>query len=234
MGEKSKLSLSQVYEEEYLKQAESAAPKAKTSVGLNDKEDEEVPKEYEEIKDMMNDLFRKIDTLTHLHYTPKPNSAEVKIVRNIPSLAMEEVAPIATSNADLLAPDEVIDKTKGELVAGEEKTITDRKRERREKKAAKKAAKKERERKEALVQKLNPGLGNKYSKEKAMRKLEAEEKQGKVVTIKEGKGKNKEVKSSTAFFSSLQDEVKSHVENASAKKKSKAKKDAVNFASLKL
>jgi len=231
--EKSKISLSQVYEEEYLKLAESTAPKDKHSIGLLDKEDEEVPKEYEEIKEIMNTLFRKIDTLTHLHYTPKAKSAELKVVRNIPSLAMEEVAPVSASNASLLAPDEVIEKEKGDLVAGEEKTSTDKNRERREKKAAKRATKKERERKEALIEKTNPGLGNKYSKEKAMKKLEADEKQGKVVTIKES-SKNKEVKSSTAFFSSLQDEVRDHVDSKAKEKKKLKKKRDVTFTNLKL
>ena len=180
----------------------------------------------------MNSLCRKLDTLTHLHYTPKAKSAELKVVRNIPSLAMEEVAPVSASNATLLAPDEVIEKQKGELVAGEERTATDKNRERREKKAAKRAAKKERERKEALVEKMNPGLGNKYSKEKAMKKLEADEKQGKLVTIKENK--NKDVKSSTAFFNSLQDEVKSHVDAKSKEKKKSKKNKDVNFTNLKL
>merc|ERR1712243_477018 len=91
--EKSKSSLAQVYEEEYMKLAENATSK-KPSVGLLDKDvDEETPTEVEEIKTMMNTLFRKLDSLTHLHYTPKQKSAELKIVRNIPSINMEEVAP---------------------------------------------------------------------------------------------------------------------------------------------
>ena len=50
----------------------------------------------------MHVLFRKLDSLTHLHYTPKQKSAELKIVRNIPTINMEEVAPVAASNATLL------------------------------------------------------------------------------------------------------------------------------------
>ena len=125
-----------------------------------------------------------------------------------------------------------MDKQKGELMETAEKTDTDRKRERREKKALKSANRKNRERKEALVEKMNPGLGNKYSKAKVMKKIEEAEKQGKVTTIKGMKDKT--VKSSTAFFSSLQDEVKSGVkEKAHIKKKKKALKD-INVASLKL
>merc|ERR1712059_234161 len=190
------------------------------TVGLLDKDEEEAPPELQDIKEMMNSLFRKLDSLTHLHYTPKSKSAELKIVRNIPSIAMEEVAPVAASNATLLAPDEVIEKNKGELVDNAEK------------KAAKRAAKKERERKEAIVEKLNPGLGNKYSKAKALKTLELAEKQGKVVTIKGGKDKS--VKSSVAFFNTLQDEVKSQVHGKSKEKSKKKKHESVNLANLKM
>jgi len=229
--EKSKLSLAQVYEEEYMKLADNATTK-KPSVGLLDKDDdEETPAEVEEIKTMMNTLFRKLDSLTHLHYTPKQKSAELKIVRNIPSINMEEVAPTAASNATLLAPAEVVDKEKGELMEDKEKSKTDKKRERRQKKAIKRATIREREKREALVAKINPGLGNKYSKEKAMKKLEEAEKHGKVVTIK-NKEKDKTVKTSKAFFTSLQDEVKTHGKEKAAKKKKT--KENINIASLKL
>lgn len=101
--EKSKLSLAQVYEEEYVKLAEGVeAAKTKTSIGLLDKEKEETPETVQEIKNAMHELFRKLDNLTHLHYTPKQKSAELKIVRNLPTIAMEEVAPTAASNATLL------------------------------------------------------------------------------------------------------------------------------------
>jgi len=229
--EKSKLSLAQVYEEEYMKLAENATSK-KPSVGLLDKDvDEETPTEVEEIKTMMNTLFRKLDSLTHLHYTPKQKSAELKIVRNIPSINMEEVAPTAASNAALLAPAEVVDKEKGELMEDKEKSKTDKKRERRQKKAIKRATIREREKREALVNKINPGLGNKYSKGKAMKKLEEAEKHGKVVTIK-NKEKDKTVKTSKAFFTSLQEEVKTQVKEKAAKKKKT--KENINIASLKL
>merc|ERR1711972_207339 len=109
--EKSKLSLAQVYEEEYMKLADSASSK-KSSAGLLDKEEaEEVPVEVSEIKEMMSSLFRKLDMLTHLHYTPKQKSAELQIVRNMPTINMEEVAPVAASNATLLAPAEKAEKS---------------------------------------------------------------------------------------------------------------------------
>ena len=213
--EKSKLSLAKVYEEEFMKLAESATAK-KPSVGLLDKdEEEETPAEVEEIKDMMNSLLRKLDSLTHLNYTPKQKSAELKIVRNIHSINMEEVAPTVASNAALHATAEVLDKKKVELMKDKEKTKTDKKRERREKKSIKWATIREREKREALVEKMKPGLRNKYSKGKAMKKLEEAEKQAKVVTIK-SKEKDKTVKTSKSFFTSLQEEVKTQRKEKSA------------------
>ena len=230
--EKSKLSLAQIYEEEFMKVAEQTTAK-KPSVGLLDKEQEETPAEVEEIKGLMNSLFRKLDSLSHLHFTPKQKSAELKVVRNIPSIAMEEVAPVAAANSDLLAPAEVVDKKKGELVEYREKTKTDRKRDKREKKAKLKAKIKDKERKEKLVAKLNPGLGNKYSKEKALKQLEDAEKQGHVINLNK-KNKDASVKTSKSFFTNLQDEVKTQVREKAASKKSKDKNNKINPASLKL
>ena len=230
--EKSKLSLAQIYEEEFMKVAEQTTAK-KPSVGLLDKEQEETPAEVEEIKGLMHSLFRKLDSLSHLHFTPKQKSAELKVVRNIPSIAMEEVAPVAAANSDLLAPAEVVDKKKGELVDDREKTKTDRKRDKREKKAKLKAKIKDKERKEKLVAKLNPGLGNKYSKEKALKQLEDAEKQGHVINLNK-KSKDTSVKTSKSFFTNLQDEVKTHVREKAASKKSKDKNNKINPASLKL
>ena len=132
------------------------------------------------------------------------------------------------------APAEVVDKQKGELMDSKEKSETDRKRERREKKAKKSDIRKNKEKKAALEEAINPGgLGNKYSKARAMKKVEEAEKQGKKVETIKGK-KDKALNSSTAFFSSLQDEVKTGAkEKAHAKKKKKALKD-LNAASLKL
>lgn len=50
--------------------------------------------------------------------------------------------------------------------------MTDKKRERRKKKQKQRAHLKEKQKRENVINKLNPGLGNKYSKEKARKMLQ--------------------------------------------------------------
>ncbi|WAR00993.1 MPP10-like protein [Mya arenaria] len=169
--EKSKLSLGQIYEQEYLKQ-QQAAP-------------------------------------------------EVQIITNQPSIAMEEVAPVAVSDAKLLAPEEVKDKVQGEMKGASERTKTDRERERQRKKKEKRMKRREREQRERLIEKLNPGLGNKYSRDKALKDLEKDSKtqNSRVTLLKDDRKQKTGLTSSKSFFSQLQDEVKAGVRSKQAEKR---------------
>ena len=70
------------------------------------------------------------------------------------------------------------------MVGKSERTETDKKRARREKKLRQREKQKRKEQKEKLIEKMNPGLGNKYSKENAMKDLEKQSKLGKAgVTV---------------------------------------------------
>ncbi|KAJ8925363.1 hypothetical protein NQ315_009193 [Exocentrus adspersus] len=190
--EKSKHSLAQIYEKEFLEQQATLDPD-------NANKQEEEPELHKEIKTSMKTLFNKLDALSNFHFTPKPSIPELKIVNNLPAVSMEEVAPNAVSDGALLAPEEVKNKTKGEIIAKGERTATDKKRERRKKKLKQRVHLKEKQKRENIVNKWNPGLGNKYSKQKVKNMLEK-------VTMERNTEKMDEsisssaVKSSKAFF----------------------------------
>lgn len=216
--EKSKASLAEIYEQEYIKQQQ------------REKEEEE-PSEHQEIRKMMTSLFAKLDALSNFHYTPKPRKPELKIISNLPAVTVEEVAPTAVSDLTLLAPEEVKAKPKGEVKSTTEKTSTDRKRDRRQKKLKQRQRRLDRESREKAVAKANPGLGNKYSKLEALKKLKHEKD---VTLLEESRNKNsKDLKSSKKFFEKLQDQVSNHIQSK-VKKKKKIKLKSANAVKLKL
>ncbi|GLV39618.1 uncharacterized protein CBL_08315 [Carabus blaptoides fortunei] len=204
--EKSKQSLAQIYEDEYVKQKEALNPDAE-----DEKADEE-PKEHTEIRSMMRALFTKLDALSNFHFTPKSVAPELRVVNNMPAVSMEEVAPIAASDAALLAPEEVQKKPRGDVIGRTERTDTDKKRERRQKKRKQQVHAAEKEKKE----KLRPTLANKYSKESAAKLLNKVTKERNVDKMDESIGA-KSVKSSSAFFTQLEEQVKGHIQTKNNK-----------------
>ncbi|XP_061203538.1 U3 small nucleolar ribonucleoprotein protein MPP10 isoform X2 [Neopsephotus bourkii] len=220
-SEKSKLSLAEIYEQEYMKLHQQKT------------EEEENP-EHKEIQEMMDSLFQKLDALCNFHFTPKPPVPEVKIVSNLPAVSMEEVAPVAVSDAALLAPEEIKEKNKaGDVKTDAEKTPTDKKRERRKKKLRKRMKQREKEKRQKLLEKMKPEQGTKLSKKAAAAALKRLTKEGKVSLLKD-EGKDKVLKSSQAFFSQLQDQVKMQIKDASKLKKKQKKQTATSVHKLKL
>ncbi|XP_059386066.1 U3 small nucleolar ribonucleoprotein protein MPP10 [Carassius carassius] len=221
--EKSKLSLAEVYEQEYIKQTQEK------------KEEEENPA-HVEIQKLMDTLFLKLDALSNFHFTPKPHIPEVKVVSNLPSITMEEVAPVNASDATLLAPEEIKEKNKaGDILGDTEKTTTDKKRERRKKKKLKRLKIQEREKRQK-VKEVMKGGGDKTKKskaevEQALKKLT----KGGKAKILTNDGMDKALRSSQAFFSQLQDRVKSQIKGSkdqTAKKKKKQKEISVSKLKL--
>ncbi|NWI94487.1 MPP10 protein, partial [Pitta sordida] len=219
--EKSKLSLAEIYEQEYMKLHQQKT------------EEEENP-EHKEIQEMMDSLFLKLDALCNFHFMPKPPVPEVKIVSNLPAISMEEVAPVAVSDAALLAPEEIKEKNKaGDVKTDAEKTPTDKKREQRRRKLRKRMRRREREKRQKLLEKMKPEQGTKLSKKAAAAKLKQLTKEGKASLLKD-EGKDKALKSSQAFFSQLQDQVKMQIKDASKLKKKQKREKTLSVHKLKL
>ncbi|KRT86003.1 hypothetical protein AMK59_2115 [Oryctes borbonicus] len=201
--EKSKESLAQIYEKEYLQQVEVAT-------GNIENKEEEEPDLHKEIKKMMYTLFRQLDALSNYHFTPKPAAPELKIISNLPAINMEEVAPVATTEASLVAPEEIKNRIKGEIIGKSERSDTDKNRERRKKKKKQQVHANEKRKRENTINKVNPGMGNKYSKERAQKQLEKVVKNKNVDKMDESI-ESKSIRSSSAFFKQLEEEVKSHI-----------------------
>ncbi|RXN04177.1 U3 small nucleolar ribonucleo MPP10-like protein [Labeo rohita] len=219
--EKSKLSLAEVYEQEYIKQTQEK------------KEEEENPA-HVEIQKLMDTLFLKLDALSNFHFTPKPHIPEVKVVSNLPSITMEEVAPVNASAATLLAPEEIKEKNKaGDILGNTEKTTTDKKRERRKKKKLKRLKIQEREKRQKLKEAMKGGDMKKKSKTEVEQTLKKLTKGGKA-KILTNDGMDKALRSSQAFFSQLQDQVKSQIKGSKDKTSKKKKQKEISAHKLKL
>uniref|UniRef100_A0A2M4AFX8 U3 small nucleolar ribonucleoprotein protein MPP10 n=1 Tax=Anopheles triannulatus TaxID=58253 RepID=A0A2M4AFX8_9DIPT len=232
-GEKSKASLAQVYEADYLKQLEKSNPDAADQAG-----EEEEPQEHKEIRRMMKRLMAQLDALSNFHFTPRPAVPELKILTNTAAISMEEVAPVAASDANLLAPEEVHRRPKGDVMSKDERTKTDQNRERRMKKRFQQQKfRREAEREQKQLAKANAGMA---TSAKETRELQAS------LMKKVTKAKNVQQmaetssaaasKSSSAFFSRLQDEVRSQVKAKAngATKKKRPVTDTLQAASMKL
>ncbi|CAG8446321.1 17284_t:CDS:10 [Acaulospora colombiana] len=157
--EKSKKSLAEIYEEDYVMQ---------TTKDLSNEKDEALKKEHQEIENSFKELCYKLDALSNFHYTPKPPKPEITVVTDVPAIAMEEVIPINVSDATLLAPEEVYDKKRREVKGDTEMDLSDKKRSRAEKKRIKKKERALKEREKKIIEKMNPGMGNKHAKKKIL------------------------------------------------------------------
>uniref|UniRef100_A0A1I7U3L9 U3 small nucleolar ribonucleoprotein protein MPP10 n=1 Tax=Caenorhabditis tropicalis TaxID=1561998 RepID=A0A1I7U3L9_9PELO len=200
-----KTSLAEVYEKEF----EKASGKGENGQPVENPA-------HETIKTKMGELFRLIDALTHFEYKPDQAREEVKVVSNMAALRVEEVGMMASTEAQLMAPEEISKKMKALEKGKEERDATDKARERRQKKAKQRSMLKQ------------FGEEKVFGEQKAAKKEKAER-------GKDKKGTEK-IKSSN-FFSKLQETVTNEKkEGASTKKKKivKRMKTDKNSAAIKL
>ncbi|XP_031618812.1 U3 small nucleolar ribonucleoprotein protein MPP10 [Contarinia nasturtii] len=208
--EKSKESLAQIYEKDYLEKVHKLN-------NLDDDTKTDEPPEHKDIRKAMKDLFIKLDALSNFHFTSKPVAAEARIITNIPAIEMEEVAPVAISDATLLAPEEVRTRPVGDEIGKTERTDTDKKRERRKKKNKQKLMKQRNDKR--VEEKVKQGI-KVTTKEKQQQLLNQVTKSRNVIKGKSSTNdENKALKSSKSFFTQLQDNISSTVKSKSLGKK---------------
>ncbi|CAA3021447.1 U3 small nucleolar ribonucleo MPP10 isoform X1 [Olea europaea subsp. europaea] len=119
---KSGKGLAALYEDEYVQKTGLVS----TALSFKDEQKKEASLLFKK-------LCLKLDALSHFHFTPKPVIEDMSIQSNVPALAMEEIAPLAVSDAAMLAPEEVF-AGKGVVKEETELTKADRKRRRSNKK----------------------------------------------------------------------------------------------------
>ena len=123
-------SLADVYETEYQEQQAKLTPPDEDP----DAQAKPKKKEHEEIESLFKDLCYKLDALSNWHFTPAPVQNELRVLSSeTPAIQMEEVIPVAVSDAQILAPQEVhrVDhvlamKTDGELTRAEKQKLRKR------------------------------------------------------------------------------------------------------------
>lgn len=93
--QKSSKSLAEVYEDDY------------KGVSQNSTITEELQKEHDEISEMFNNLFYKLDALSSAHFIPKPAQKSLEVRVNAPAVTLEEAQPLTLSTEQSLAPQEV-------------------------------------------------------------------------------------------------------------------------------
>ncbi|KAG5297669.1 U3 small nucleolar ribonucleoprotein Mpp10 [Histoplasma ohiense] len=94
-------SLAELYEEDHLRKADSA---------FVDRKSEKLKGDYEEIARLWSGISSQLDTLASWHHKPKPPQANINVVTDVATIAMEDARPTGGAGIDtsgMLAPQEM-------------------------------------------------------------------------------------------------------------------------------
>ena len=228
---KSKKGLGDIYADDYAAQKHLA----KTGARLDEEKEDPVAVEA---RALFAALAVKLDALSNFNFAPKPVVQEMQIKTDAPALQVEEVAPLAASDAARRAPEEVFaggegaggarGSAAGDVKADAELTKEDRKAARAKRKRKAKAVGNERERAKAKRER------EKEAKEKAAEDAGFTRKAPKVAMLAAapagGRSKS-EFSKSSKVFGMLQEAKEADARGLGKPKKSDGMK---NKASLKL
>ncbi|PRP89339.1 hypothetical protein PROFUN_02213 [Planoprotostelium fungivorum] len=230
---KSKLSLAEIYENEYLEASGG---------GKKSEQEEKVNPQHEKIQRTFDRLCAKLNALCNFHYAPKVNVDDVEISqKNSKSILMEEIVPTATSNQTLLTASEVYrpaTKSQIQILRGKKEKGEASQEELARLRAAKKNAGKLKEKEKAQKEKEREMKDPLYASrakqgKKGIEKATKEIKQHRNVKIVgEGETGQTNVSTSAGLFKQLQEEARQEANEKKAKKI--AKKQKVDSAKYKM
>jgi len=214
--QKSKLSLAELYERDYMKKA-----------GAFDQPDQ-ISLQHKEILDLFKNICFKLDALANFSYTPKNMKEDKDTPKpNVPAIQMEEVLPVGVSDYQTLAPEEVLPNKKKEEKGISETTSEDRKKIRAQKKKHGKLEKDKKSVEDRLREKVDPNFAKKQIQKRAIQTI----KESKNVTIAPKKSTDGGGSiSSTQLFKQLQEES----QTGDRKRKRNPKEDAPKIQSSRL
>ncbi|KAF8216204.1 U3 small nucleolar ribonucleoprotein complex, subunit Mpp10 [Mycena galopus ATCC 62051] len=185
---KSNQSLAQIYEQEYVAQAQGST---------SDDRDGKLEKEHGELEALWEGICGKLDALCNAHFMPKQPKATISSISNVSSATLESALPTTKSAATMLAPEEVFATSSSDLRARSELTPAEKKALRGKERKAKKKSRDTLNNSVDKYAKLRGIGGIKKQKQAALASVV---KSGKGVTVvgKEKMGKSRPRKPTTA------------------------------------
>ncbi|KAG7089543.1 hypothetical protein E1B28_011216 [Marasmius oreades] len=171
-GSKSKQSLAQIYEDDYVA--------TQTGGVAGEDRDGKLKKEHEEIEKLWEGICGKLDALCNAHYTPKQPKATISTVSNVSTATLESALPTTQSVSTMLAPEEVFAPKVSDLRSKSEMTPAEKQALRRKERKAKQKSRNALDKSLDKYAKAKKGGSVKKQKEEALKSVV---KSGKGVTV---------------------------------------------------